>query len=195
MKIAVFLFMALLFAPALAIAETFQVEYTTYGDSPKMRQETVYRKGLAGLRQAFQARIYVDGTNELREASFLQKNGKWATYGDSNLPAPLKEQVEFVNASSNKTQIYGEHPKRVSDNSVAPGGAGDPVLLEVPKDFVAKKETFLKCESSQPGFVTCDGVLYKKVEDGPIAGTTKALKKSSGEEAPIEARKRALPAL
>jgi hypothetical protein len=165
-------FVTLLLLATPAQAETFQVEFSTYGTEPVLRKETVYRKGMAGQRQAFQARILTHESNELREASFLQKNGKWAVYPAQALPEELKAQMELVASSSSRLQIYGEHPTITPDRSVKEGEKGNPVLLEVKE----KKAQALRCEPSSPGFVTCNGVVYKQVPDGPITATGKALK-------------------
>ena len=165
-------FVTLLFMTTPAWAETFEVEFSIYGTEPVLRRETVYRKGIAGQRQAFQARIFTHESNELREASFLQKNGKWAVYPAPALPEELKAQMDLVASSSTRLQIYGGHPTITPDRSVKEGEKGNPVLLEVKE----KKAEALRCEPSSPGFVTCNGLVYKQVPDGPITATGKLIK-------------------
>src|SRR5262245_22589449 len=77
----------------------YTIEYSHYdGFGKKMRRETVYEMPASGqIGKPIQTRIYLDETNELREASFLQENGKWASYGSGNLPAQLKEQIGYAN--------------------------------------------------------------------------------------------------
>jgi len=156
-------FATLLLLASPAWAETFQVEFSTFGTDPVLRRETVYRKGIAGQRQAFQARILAHASSELREASFLQKNGKWAVYAADSIPEELKEQIDLVAGSSTRMQVFGEHPVITPDRSVKEGEKGNPVLLDAKS--VTKKSGALRCEASSPGYVTCDGVMYKKVGD------------------------------
>jgi hypothetical protein len=180
-------FVTLLLLATPARAENFQVEFSTYGTEPVLRRETVYRKGMAGQRQAFQARILTHESNELREASFLQKNGKWAVYPAQALPEELKAQMELVASSSSRLQIYGEHPTITPDRSVKEGEKGNPVLLEKKEK---RAQGALRCEATSPGFVTCNGVVYKQVADGQITDTGKAIK---APEATIENSETDLP--
>lgn len=98
MKFCLFATNLFLFWTAFARADSFEVETSYYnGLGTKMRQEKAIRIDGTGNRQPIQTRIYVDATNQLREASFLQKDGTWKLYGDTNLPAELKTQIELVN--------------------------------------------------------------------------------------------------
>lgn len=150
----------LLFLSVTAQAD-FEIDYSTRGSEPVMRQETVYRKGIAGIRQAFQTRVYVDGSNELKEAAFLQQNGRWARYSSAELPGALKAQIDFVNKSGpRRVQAYS-HPPVVLDNSLKAGEVGKPVLLVIPETGAQSARATLACEASSPGFVICNGVTYK----------------------------------
>ena len=150
-----------LFVSAPAHAETYEIGYSHYdGMGTKMRQETVFRIDDVGLRKAIQTRIYVDDTNELREASFLQKNGKWALYGDTNLPASLKAQINLANKLAKNRILVTEHPRTPEDASVKPGALGDPVMVS------SSQDSKTACEMTSPEFVTCNGVVYRRESGG-----------------------------
>jgi hypothetical protein len=112
-------------------ADGYEIEYRPY-NSGTMREEVVYRVD-GPNRVPVQRRIYTSD-NELREASFLQKNGKWAGYGDTNLPRQLSMQILAVNNSSPKrSQVKSLPPKGEFDRTVAPGALGNPVSFSVPR--------------------------------------------------------------
>lgn len=169
----------LLSISSLAEGATYEIEYSYYGGlGQKMRKETAYRVEPSGKREAIQTRIYADANNELREASFLLKNGKWELYGDTNLPSGLKKQLDLVN----KLATVKERSKAESGTSKEI--EEDDLLEDNPNAQKEEEEDeqaigAISCEMASPEYVICAGTIYRRDKTGSIQNILRSLKASS----------------
>ena len=89
---------------------TYELEWSYYdgfGDKTQMRQETLYER-TGQTRRPIQTRIYLNSTNELREAAFLNRRGKWQ-YDPDTSSKFVTELVNRSNRGAKRTEVSIDH--------------------------------------------------------------------------------------
>jgi hypothetical protein len=142
------------FAPQLAHAEYYEVEFTLReGIDTKMRDESIYRIE-SGARVLSQKRIYANDTNELREASFLQGDNKtWETFGADNLPDRYKRAVAYTDGKiRGRRQVETPTSSATTTNTSTGTNPAPACPAQVPGS--------LTCFRASADAVMCDGKMY-----------------------------------
>lgn len=161
---------------AYGAGETYELVYSYYeGLGEKMRRESIIEINKSGDRLEIQKRIYVDGKNELREASFYNTDRKkWDTYPGSALPAVRKAELQAAN-NLIRRRVLDKSAEEPTDLA----GSDQPTSTR-PKP---RNPNAILCEKAGTEFVICDGIPYRKERTGVINGTSRDIK-VSGERRP-----------
>jgi hypothetical protein len=157
------------FIPALGSsvnADQIQSYEMDFGKLRGCRQEVVY-KTAGNIRQAIQTRVYCDAkkTDLVTESGFLQKDGSWRIYGDTNIPKVLEAEIERTNLRVSKrnhvptldASAAQDHSK---DKPYKPSDVGSPVSVNP----LNHSSSFSDCIRNADGqsIVCSDGIFVKQ---------------------------------
>jgi|GEM_PF-4557487 len=154
---------------AFGAGETYELVYSYYESlGEKMRKESIFEISKGGDRLEIQKRIYLDGKNELREASFYNADlKKWNTYPGSELPAVRKAELQAAN-NLLKKRVLEKPAEETTDLS-----ASDRPNRPRPQP---SNPNAIACEKAGNEFVICDGIPYRKERSGVVNGTSREVK-------------------